>query len=415
MYVVNYEDGWTVFPADSRFGVILMESEHGYLDLSEETENVGFNLWVKDLKEQIEFARKEDLGDFGKESCLVWDLFRPAPEEKLILLMASAANTKSDIYDGYTWAKVLISSESVSDTVASKDHLLQTKWGQSYPWNIKMYAINGQNCLTGCVAVAVSQVLYYFNHTSANLPSGLYHTLNISNATLQFGKYVLTLDRSNFVYNSSRWNNMPLYSQGGTTTGYQYVSELMLDVGARLNMHYGLSSSGVPVNSVNYFSIAPCNISCSWSTFSTNSHVDTVIYNLESLSSPVIMTATDNMYGTHTWVIDGYKTVQNYTSTVYAWYPVELLPEGMVAVDYMNVYDLLEIHPDLMIGTQEVSNTYPLTSKYFMMNWGYDGEGDDILYYASPSAVWSVYNYSFNTKKAMHYNIQPQELIIANN
>lgn len=86
----------------------------------------------------------------------------------------------------------------------------------------------------------------------------------------------------------------------------------------------------------------------------------------------------------------------------------------MVAVDYMNVYDLLEIHPDLMIGTQEVSNTYPLTSKYFMMNWGYDGEGDDILYSAGPYAIWPVGFLGFSTNKAMHYNIQPQEFAIVN-
>lgn len=415
VYIVNYDEGWAVFPADARFGIVLMESTQGSLDLAKGTGNIGFDLWLEDINNQIEFARELKDESFGKESSMIWDLFRPNSCVAQIGMRNINSETKSeilDINDGYTWAKVLVSSETVTDTIAAKGHLLQTKWGQSYPWNSSMYLSDEGKCITGCAAVAISQVLYYY-HNLINLPTGLYHGITISSALQHTGGfYSLTLDRLNYVYNSSRWSEMPLHRIGGTNIGYKYVSDLMLDVGVRLGMLYSPTLSGVPVTSYNYFDIAPCNLTCLWKPFSSNSDIDIVIHNIEDQNSPIIMTATDPGIGTHTWVIDGYKTIQTYTSTIYAWYPVELLPSGVTAIEYMNVFDLLELHPDLMIGLQETSNTYPLTNKCFLMNWGVDGAYDDVLYSANPSLVWSLDIYGFSSSKAMYYHFIPDELEI---
>ena len=50
MFEVNYEKGWKVFPADSRFGLILAESPEEQLDLWEKSDNPGFELWMGGLQ-----------------------------------------------------------------------------------------------------------------------------------------------------------------------------------------------------------------------------------------------------------------------------------------------------------------------------------------------------------------------------
>lgn len=39
--------------------------------------------------------------------------------------------------------------------------MLTTKWHQRYPYNVLCPVKDGKNCLAGCVAVAVAQVIAY--------------------------------------------------------------------------------------------------------------------------------------------------------------------------------------------------------------------------------------------------------------
>ena len=66
MYIVNYEEGWKVFPADSRFGLILAESPTESLNLWEKSDNEGFELWMGSLQEQIERYRGLPMDEYCK-------------------------------------------------------------------------------------------------------------------------------------------------------------------------------------------------------------------------------------------------------------------------------------------------------------------------------------------------------------
>lgn len=407
LYVVNYEEGWSVFPTDARLGLSLIDNPTGQLDLSEPTGNVGFDIWVEDLVDINRAAKKDLTRDVGKESASIWDIFRSSINRA----RGTDAESKSTrAFD--TWVKVWVSNNSSSTTLADKGHLLPTKWGQGAPWNVSMPSYNGINCQAGCAPVAVAQVLYYY-HSINCYPTGLYHSLSIASTTNYLINNVfyctVTLNRSNFTSNSSRWADMPLYSTGGTTSGYQYVSELLLDVGERLGAIYGINETGTPTNSYNYFDISPCKIYGLWGTYSSSTDVDHVLASLsDSVNSPVVMSAQSqtNPDDRHTWVIDGYKTTQTSTSETYAWYPVELVPPGSTIIEYKSLADLYAQYPNLDVGMEVIENAITYTETQYKMNWGWPSLNyDDGLYSTMVYAIW----HDYSPNKAYHYHFFPAE------
>ena len=101
--------------------------------------------------------------------------------------------------------------------------LLQTRWSQWAPYNNMCPEINGQKCLTGCVATALAQVINY-----TKWPEG---------PTAAIGQLITTshqlrlpaLEPTTF-----NWNNM--------TT--EDIARLMLYCGQAVNMDYGVEASG---------------------------------------------------------------------------------------------------------------------------------------------------------------------------
>lgn len=235
--------------------------------------------------------------------------------------------------------------------------LLQTQWGQAYPYNAlcPTGTYSQGHKPTGCVATAIAQVLYYWR------------------APTTFGY---------------EWNLMPLdYTDNGTTA----IARLMLDAGTSVDMVYDDSGS--------YPSVAyhlPASIgstSCSdalknYFHYGSGTEGDfdqtTVVNNLNS-SEPVILSATtDNntilfwSWGTdgHTWVCDGYE-----------------------ATDFL--YCANE-------GSPQIGGQY----LYLHMNWGWNES-----FNPNNSNGWYMYNvwtvlngsqtenYQYNQK--MTYNIHP--------
>ena len=66
LYIVGLDNGWKIMPSDSRFGIVIVESEDGALDLSQEFKNEHFKAWLTDIMKQIEDARSV-LDSFGDE------------------------------------------------------------------------------------------------------------------------------------------------------------------------------------------------------------------------------------------------------------------------------------------------------------------------------------------------------------
>lgn len=414
-YVVNFENGFKVFPSDSRFGLELISGETDNLDLSVKTKNRGFNIWIEELQSQILAAKDNVSADPTVDYSSIWNSFKNSSlDANQLESLSHEVRNRDYLPPDMLWAKIKISN-SVSTTVMTDiGHLLQTKWGQGNPWNVSLPDVGGDRWITGCVAVAVAQILYYFNQ-SLDLPSGLYHSLDVVSTPLSplsyYGPnyYNVNLNRSNFVFNSSRWGSMPLDSLSGTTTGYRYVSDLMLDVGQRLGMHYSSSLSVVTADSNGFINIAPCKLSYSWSSFSDTYGIRNVLYSLKYHDSPVIVSATINNTSLgHTWVIDGFRATKVTTFEKYGWYPASIIPPQITVYDTKTTSELIALYGEFYGGMQVEENHHTSIENYYKMNWGYDGEHDDYLYLVGVNASWD----GFNTNKVIHYDLSPSEFNI---
>jgi Peptidase C10 family/Spi protease inhibitor/Secretion system C-terminal sorting domain len=107
--------------------------------------------------------------------------------------------------------------------------LTQTIWNQSPYYNdmCPYDPTQGQNCVTGCVACAMAQIMRFWNYP----PQGTgFHSYNDQN----FG----TLS-ANFGATTYNWANMPLSISADNTD----VETLMSHAGIAVNMNYGVNES----------------------------------------------------------------------------------------------------------------------------------------------------------------------------
>lgn len=380
-YVVNSNDGWQIISNDQRTTPILASGKDDYLD-PYSTDHNGIKVWMGMASDYVKAVKESPLDDEQKKNIMFWRAF---PE---IALRAGSNNhrTKSlrDSSDNgsYHWKMVVntqLSGIYVTDYVP---HLISTKWGQGYPWNEELpndyCIIDGDSiqlgkCLTGCVAVSISQIMYYWHHTFG-YPNRLYHDVSVNGwqQWLQFTQSNVSITTSNLNHYSTRWDDMPQYSSGNHT---DYVGDLMLYIGKNVYMYYSSLSSVADINT-NIFQ--DNNMAFSSSLY----HYPTISDCLDS-SKPVIISAFP--YGSnsgHIWIIDG-KLSRVYTyQTSRIWYELDdgnihgIVPEGTY---YYTDEEAHAIDPDIYDG--KTTYTYNSTSNnYLLMNWGYDGLYDDAEY-----------------------------------
>lgn len=406
MYVVNFDEGWAIYPADSRFGMTLAASPYEHLDLEDKSHNLGFQLMIESYHEQIEHYQGIPMDDYDKSSAHYWDLFREKQEESnRMLLEARNENTSRD---GMLWVIVEAGTSTSDSIMVERWHLVGDEWGQEYPWNVKMPLIGNQHCVTGCAPLAVAQVLHFFNVWSTN-PSGLYHSISESSRTYTSDGLSITLSRNDYTANSSRWSQMPYSVPYGDSTGFEYASDLILDVGVRLGTLYGLSSSGVSVNtSTNYFDLSPVNLSFSWGMYSYQL-ADSVMTNIQN-RKPVIMTAakSSNSYSRHTWIIDGVYSYRTFFQNDYELWPVSMIPEGATIVDLMPESQLAIQYPNYYPGMVFHERDGYYDNVNYFMNFGWDGQHKWDYYAVWPNSSWEGYSII----KAVHYNLSPGDLLI---
>ena len=180
--------------------------------------------------------------------------------------------------------------------------LLTCKWGQGRPYNLKCPMISNQYCATGCVATALSQVMYYYKwpeKTTQEIPG---YTCSYKGVTMNISAVPAGTEFD--------WDNMlPEYSGIDVTEAQQEaVATLMSVVGKALNMKYntdgsGAYSSDIPNVSKMYFDYSEKV------RFVSRSDVEgweALIYNELAAGRPVIYSGTEeNGSAGHCFVVDG--------------------------------------------------------------------------------------------------------------
>ena len=109
-----------------------------------------------------------------------------------------------------------------------------TVWGQGEPFNNLCPEIDGERTVTGCVATALSQIMYVHQYPTRGIGSHSY--------TTESKNLTVSADFSSTTYD---WANMiPNYKGSYTTDQANAVATLMFHAGVAADMDYTLDGSG---------------------------------------------------------------------------------------------------------------------------------------------------------------------------
>ena len=176
--------------------------------------------------------------------------------------------------------------------------LIHTRWGQSYSndsvdlaaynYFITESSIYCNKCMTGCVATAMAQIMKYWNYPFFN-----------PNKSKQFD-----------------WCNMPdslLTFRPNYEKERDAVAHLMRECGLSVNMWYCISgcASGIPSGRVPEalvgFGFSDDAVYKKKNLFTNSSWMQRIKANLNT-GYPVFYSGTDNSYGSHAFICDGYRS-----------------------------------------------------------------------------------------------------------
>ncbi|MBR1942021.1 MAG: C10 family peptidase [Bacteroidaceae bacterium] len=379
MYVANYENGWDLLSTDEHTPIVLVSSETGSYNEDELPDAI--KTYIASTAEEVAAFKKEGNADLKRHED--WEmLYKPVTK----------ANTRSGIEDylgtGY-W--MLVSTTPVSYSTDSIDHLVQTHWHQTTPYNrfAPYYTSGGYtlHCNAGCAPVAVGQLLKFYADNDGtlwsipmppaneNLFESLYNSVT--------NKYLFT----NFGYGM---NALEPSGANRPRTAYflGYLGEIM-------NTVYTSSESTTTkeniLNALDSFFVAKNFVM-------ENMNFSKVISILSS-GYPVLSTVTSgsNGSGGHALLIDKYVKDSTRYALIYAWVGTDIYGEPM------NTYDEWgNVTSWVYSKTEYQTNSYYKIS----MNWG---EGTSVSYDDLKFSVfdtdWFAYpdHYQYN-KKIYHNN-----------
>lgn len=206
-----------------------------------------------------------------------------------------------------TRAGVRIQSSTDQTSIGNVYPLLgNTKWNQSAPYNnmCPTFSNNGttQRTVTGCVATAMAQVMYYHRWPETGTGSNTY-TFNLNSDEQQ--PLTLSADFSQSRYD---WANMlPNYTGNETSTQNNAVAKLMSDCGVAMDMGYGASSGAVTRIAMNrmpkHFRYDKSIKFIMRDAYTLDKWLSIINGELSS-NRPVIHTGASNQGG-HAFVVDG--------------------------------------------------------------------------------------------------------------
>ena len=190
LWVFNYTEnnGYVVVAADDMAAnTVLGYSDEGNFNQNDMPENLKY--WLDEYARQIEFIRNN-------------------PE---------------------------LSQQITRTFSTSVQPFVQSKWNQGNPYNLLCPELNGQKSVTGCVATATSQIMYF--HKAPQGPGEGSISYKWTNGGIN-----LSEDFTKVVFD---WGNMtPTYSNSSTEVQKLAVAKLMQTVGYACQMGYSPSSSG---------------------------------------------------------------------------------------------------------------------------------------------------------------------------
>lgn len=185
--------------------------------------------------------------------------------------------------------------------------LIKSKWDQGsdsetgYIYNTLTPTISSKHCVTGCVATAGAQVMYYYQYPkNATKPIPGYESNDILG---------MLPDLPAIKFDWANMKNTYTYSDVGTQSE-KAVSQLMLYAGYAAQMDYGLDGSGassywLALGMAEYFDYDPYAWRFEARSGYSVSEWDALIYGELQAKRPIIFSGSGTQGG-HAFICDGY-------------------------------------------------------------------------------------------------------------
>ena len=190
----------------------------------------------------------------------------------------------------------------ITDTLPYKNvpPLVKTRWGQGYPYNKYCPFLDTEQCITGCLATSMAQVMNYHKYPDVGSGSMSY--------TSRTNEIALEADFDD--PECYDWDHMRLsYSGSYTTAQADAVAKLMRLCGIGLGMDYGTNWSEADYSDIPYplhtfFGYSRNVVYLQRSCFKSDEWIQ-VITNELLHGRPVIYNGNDEDDGGHSFVLDG--------------------------------------------------------------------------------------------------------------
>ena len=255
-YVFNAEDngGFVIISGDDRTPEVLGYADNGRID----TGNLPPNLkgWLEEYSKQI-----NALGTIEN------------------------SRTRAHTRTPSTTPKVAI------------EPLITTKWGQGNPYNNQCPEIDGKHCVTGCVATAMAQVMYYHKWPQEACPTIPQYTTGTRQIEMP------ALPPTTFNWSAMR----DRYWEGEQGESADAVAELMRYCGQAVEMNYNVDESGafeMPRHLIQYFGYSKNAKFVTMSQY-TMSQWEDILYKELSEGRPMLYGGC-SLTTAHEFICDGY-------------------------------------------------------------------------------------------------------------
>lgn len=365
LYIINYgnDEGWILASADKRAPLIMAMSEADSFDLTKVATIPALSEWLNRVKKGLSFLKKHT--DFVPDSTALsfWKV-----QDKVIMTKGGEGE-----HEGEWLQQVYIMY--YQEPHYNIAHLMETQWGQGYPWNLCMPLVTtSQRCVTGCGAVAAAQVAYYL-HDYIGKPVGAYA---YGTCTDYYTDSTITINL--YGPSSSAWSLMitDMYEADPYDYGKNAVSALMADAAEEAGTTYSPYSSLSQMGNYDDF-FSKYSIECDYSlSFDKDIVAESLLDGL-----PVMIGLCAPSGSGHIAVIDGGQ-ISCFCYVIYSqWMPIGTYPP--VEPEYPDLD-----HPENYVISDPIW-TDDIGTCYFRVNWGRDGLYDNGLYRATWGYTWEGY------------------------
>ena len=279
-YVFNVgdNDGFVIVAGDDRAQQVLGYSDHGSLDWNTLPENM--KAWLNVYRHEIEYLQ---------------------------------ANPKLEL------PAITATPRRAAQAVAP---LCSTTWGQEEPYYNRCPKKGNEYCVTGCVATAMAQVMYYWKYPSSVVPAfSAYSTGSLSVPALPS----TTFKWNKMIDSYCHWDysTRSLVQDAYTAEQADAVAEVMRYCGQSVYMGYDPEGSGAytwnQADAMEEFGFEILTGLKSAYGYNTSTWMSMLNADLDA-GRPILYSASDEYgEGGHAFIIDGYDASGNYHLN-WGWY-----------------------------------------------------------------------------------------------